>query len=406
MSPTSTAFAFLSYSRADQAFAAHLARDLRARGIHLWFDQLDIAPGRNWDAAIHQALASASAVLFLVSPHSVNSENVLNEITVALDSGKWVIPLMLANVPVPLRVARLQRVNFTTDYGAALNHLVAYMGGGGSRTTALEAILNAPAPNVAAPPQRSSIEPVFHTPASGGASRSWLLPAALGLAAGVVGLFLLLIMIGTQTSHTGSANIGASAAQASAAPAPPAEERNQVSPASVAEGAVTPEALQGTWKTSCLAGENGLWLVHSLTFGPTSLAEDFSFSFEAQCAQPRFALNITFDILALTLARPNVFEADLRIGNISLVPIDSAANLNRDGTLGIRQWRDGVPTELPAPRVAEFIGYPYRSGMQVYDLLSVDGSTLHSGKSRGNHMALEPSERPTQFDTTAYVRSL
>ena len=85
MPDAETAYAFLSYSRMDQAFAAYLARDLRARGIHLWFDQLDIAPGQNWDAAIHQALHGARAVLFVVSAHSVVSENVLNELTVALD---------------------------------------------------------------------------------------------------------------------------------------------------------------------------------------------------------------------------------------------------------------------------------------------------------------------------------
>src|SRR4051812_44207760 len=115
MATANTPYAFLSYSRADQAFAARLARDLREKGINLWFDQLDIPPGRNWDAAIHQALYGAGAVLFLISPYSVSSENVLNEISVAVESGKWIVPLMLANVPVPLQVARLQRVNFTGD---------------------------------------------------------------------------------------------------------------------------------------------------------------------------------------------------------------------------------------------------------------------------------------------------
>src|SRR6266852_5505314 len=118
-------YAFLSYSRRDQAFAARLAQDLRARGIRLWFDQLDIPPGANWDVEIHRALHGARALLFIVSESSVASDNVLNELSVALETGKSIIPVMIANVTVPLRITRLQRVDFVTDYHAGLAKLAA-----------------------------------------------------------------------------------------------------------------------------------------------------------------------------------------------------------------------------------------------------------------------------------------
>jgi hypothetical protein len=62
---------------------------LRAHGIHLWFDQLDITPGDDWDEALQRALHGARALVFIVSVDSVQSDNGLNELTVAVGSKKW-----------------------------------------------------------------------------------------------------------------------------------------------------------------------------------------------------------------------------------------------------------------------------------------------------------------------------
>lgn len=42
---------FFSYTRANSEFVLRLAKDLRASGVELWLDQLDIPAGARWDAA-------------------------------------------------------------------------------------------------------------------------------------------------------------------------------------------------------------------------------------------------------------------------------------------------------------------------------------------------------------------
>lgn len=49
---------FLSYSRSDERIALQLAKDLRASGIAMWVDQLDIRPSEHWDRAIERAVSS------------------------------------------------------------------------------------------------------------------------------------------------------------------------------------------------------------------------------------------------------------------------------------------------------------------------------------------------------------
>ena len=59
--------AFVSYAREDAAFALRLAADLKAHGAHVWIDQLDIRPGRQWDSEVEKALTAASTAGDLVA---------------------------------------------------------------------------------------------------------------------------------------------------------------------------------------------------------------------------------------------------------------------------------------------------------------------------------------------------
>jgi hypothetical protein len=130
---------FLSYSRIDSAFAVRLVRDLKAHGISVWLDQLDIAPGVNWDEEIEGALGRAQVVLAVLSQHSAASDNVKNEISRALELKKQVVPVVLSKSAVPLMITRLQREDFTGDYQIAFKKLLLRLGGAG-RTASLEAI--------------------------------------------------------------------------------------------------------------------------------------------------------------------------------------------------------------------------------------------------------------------------
>jgi hypothetical protein len=106
--------AFFSYCRDDSEFALRLAEHLKAAGANVWLDQLDIEPGTPWDRAVESAVTNCPRMLAILSPTSVNSENVRDEISVALSKQKRVIPVLYRECDVPFRLARLQLGNSST----------------------------------------------------------------------------------------------------------------------------------------------------------------------------------------------------------------------------------------------------------------------------------------------------
>jgi hypothetical protein len=85
---------FVSYSRADSAFALRLVEDLKMAGVNIWLDQLDIDAGVAWDRAVEDALFRCPSMLVILSDVSVNSENVRDEISFALSRQKRILPVL------------------------------------------------------------------------------------------------------------------------------------------------------------------------------------------------------------------------------------------------------------------------------------------------------------------------
>ena len=134
---------FLSYARADQEFALRLATDLRFSGCPLWVDQFDIRPSQLWDRTVEAAVRDCIGLILILSPRSVASENVLDEVSVALDSGKRIIPVLFEKCALPLRLARVQFIDATSNYSTALERCKA-------------TLLGVPSsPSFAAPPEPS-----------------------------------------------------------------------------------------------------------------------------------------------------------------------------------------------------------------------------------------------------------
>lgn len=94
----------------------------------MWLDQLDIEPGTPWDIAIEEALTLSPRMLVILSPVSVSSENVRDEVTFALSARKRVIPVLYRDCNLPLRLARLQHIDFRTDYVSGLKVLMKFLG--------------------------------------------------------------------------------------------------------------------------------------------------------------------------------------------------------------------------------------------------------------------------------------
>jgi TIR domain len=120
--------AFFSYAHEDAEFALSLAKDLRAGGAAVWIDRLDIKPGERWDRAVEDALAKCPQMLVILSPAAVESTNVMDEVSLALEEGKTVLPVIHRNCKVPFRLRRLQRVDLTLNYKAGLGRLLETLG--------------------------------------------------------------------------------------------------------------------------------------------------------------------------------------------------------------------------------------------------------------------------------------
>lgn len=118
---------FVSYSRQNETFVLRLVQDLRENNVPIWLDQLDIPTGQRWDVAIEEALSNASHFLLVLSDFSSNSENVRDELDFAIDKGKIIIPILIDECDPPLRVRRLQRINFQINYQDALERLLAIL---------------------------------------------------------------------------------------------------------------------------------------------------------------------------------------------------------------------------------------------------------------------------------------
>lgn len=115
---------FFSYSRADSEFALKLAGDMRSAGVDLWIDQLDIPTGARWDQEVEAALKACPRVLIILSPASVASQNVMDEVALAIDENKNILPVLHRTCDVPFRLRRLQHIDFIDDYDKAFGKLL------------------------------------------------------------------------------------------------------------------------------------------------------------------------------------------------------------------------------------------------------------------------------------------
>jgi hypothetical protein len=102
---------FISYSRKDADFVAKFTQSLREAGATLWLDK-QIRPGGHWDASIELALETCQDVILIMSKNSVESGNVMDEISYALEERKRVIPIKIEECDVPFRLRRIQHIDY------------------------------------------------------------------------------------------------------------------------------------------------------------------------------------------------------------------------------------------------------------------------------------------------------
>ncbi len=120
---------FISYSRSDSEFVDLLQRLLVSKGYNVWIDRRNIEAGSRWDESVEEALRGSSHVLVVISPEAASSQNVTDEWSFALEEGKTVIPLYYRQCSIPMRLRRLQWLDFQQQpFAAAFRSLTDALG--------------------------------------------------------------------------------------------------------------------------------------------------------------------------------------------------------------------------------------------------------------------------------------
>ncbi|MDP1545200.1 MAG: TIR domain-containing protein [Anaerolineales bacterium] len=89
---------FLSYSRKDKPFVRKLKESIDQTGFDVWVDWEGIPLSADWMAEITQAIESADAFLFVISPDSLKSEICDRELELAVKGNKKIIPILYREV--------------------------------------------------------------------------------------------------------------------------------------------------------------------------------------------------------------------------------------------------------------------------------------------------------------------
>jgi len=122
---------FISYSRADKAFASDLVLGLAACGFAPYIDRQDIAAGEDWEKRLAGLISEADSVVYVITPDSLGSENCAEEFRQAIALRKRVLPVVwrpVDDAAAPPEMKRLNYIFFTGEgrtFAAGLADLAA-----------------------------------------------------------------------------------------------------------------------------------------------------------------------------------------------------------------------------------------------------------------------------------------
>lgn len=88
---------FLSYSSLNKNVADAVVSEFENNGIRCWYAPRDIMPGQEWVTAIHEAINTCRLFVLIYTDSSNESKQVANEVALAFNSGKTLIPFKLSD---------------------------------------------------------------------------------------------------------------------------------------------------------------------------------------------------------------------------------------------------------------------------------------------------------------------
>ena len=88
---------FISYRRADQAWARLLHSQLQAEGVEAWYDA-QVGAGQDWRSATAKALQVSQIFVLLFSSNAAQSSDIAKELAAAVFEKKLIIPVRLEDI--------------------------------------------------------------------------------------------------------------------------------------------------------------------------------------------------------------------------------------------------------------------------------------------------------------------
>lgn len=89
---------FISYSSKNKDIADAVVAEYEQHGIRCWYAPRDIMPGDEWVSAIHEAIKNCRLFVLIYTEPSNASKQVANEVALAFNSEKKMIPFKLSDV--------------------------------------------------------------------------------------------------------------------------------------------------------------------------------------------------------------------------------------------------------------------------------------------------------------------
>ncbi|HEY6327779.1 MAG TPA: toll/interleukin-1 receptor domain-containing protein [Blastocatellia bacterium] len=80
---------YISYSTKDEPIADQVVSALQRAGIDAWYGKREILPGDNWGEKIAEGLRASDAMVILLSPDSLQSQQARWELEYALGSATY-----------------------------------------------------------------------------------------------------------------------------------------------------------------------------------------------------------------------------------------------------------------------------------------------------------------------------
>ena len=95
MSDRGTPDVFVSYSSKNKNVADAVVTEFESHGFKCWYAPRDIMPGESWVSAITDALQKVKVQILIYTDESNASRQVMNEVAVAFNDGKTIVPFRL-----------------------------------------------------------------------------------------------------------------------------------------------------------------------------------------------------------------------------------------------------------------------------------------------------------------------